>query len=198
MRVDVIGPAVLPEPRRIALGQVLRESEQNQWVEVEGKATWVRPQSEVLQMELSAGAGRMRVEVADGSGWSAALLLNRRVRATGFCQSAHTTDGQSVAGILLVPGAKEIAVIGQPELAGSTGTNGRTLPVLATAGEVHGLKSEEAQRGYSVKVRGVVTCVLPEHQAVTIQDATRGLYVVDGATNRTGPPKSGSCWKSKA
>ena len=73
----------------------------------------------------------------------------------------------------------------------STGCRPGTLPVLTTAGEVHRLKREEAQRGYPVKIRGVVTCVLPEHQAFTIQDATRGIYVVDSSESRSVPPRIG-------
>jgi hypothetical protein len=123
-----------------------------------------------------------------------ATLLNTRIRATGFCRSVHTVDGQSVAGILLVPSRREIELLEQPsdpqqDITIATNANGR--PALTTAGAVHRLKREEAQRAYPVQLRGVVTCVLPEHQAFTIQDATRGLYVVDFSPNRPDPPLPG-------
>ena len=98
LRLEVIGEATLPAPRRIAIGQTLGEGEHGQWVEVEGKVIFVREHPDGLQMELGAGAGRMRVEVADSSKLAPAWLLNRRVRAKGFCQTAHTTDGQKIAG----------------------------------------------------------------------------------------------------
>src|SRR5262249_49209986 len=66
-----------------------------------------------------------------------------------------------------------------------------TLPLLTTASEVHRLKREEAQRGYPVKLRGTITSTLPEHQAFTIQDATRGLYIIDFSASRSDPPKIG-------
>ncbi|HSY43217.1 MAG TPA: ATP-binding protein, partial [Candidatus Acidoferrum sp.] len=50
---------------------------------------------------------------------------------------------------------------------------------------------EEAQRGYPVKIQGIITCVLPERQAFTIQDATRGIYVVDSSESRSVSPKIG-------
>jgi hypothetical protein len=121
-------------------------------------------------------------------------LLNERVRVTGICQGTYTADGEKVAGALLVPRGREVLLPGTPierEIAGSA-TNGPTaLPVLTTAVEVHRLKREEAQRGYPVKLRGVITCVLPEHQAFVIQDSTRGLYVEDFSASRPAPPQIG-------
>ena len=70
-------------------------------------------------------------------------------------------------------------------------TNATGLPLLVNAAEVHRLKREEAQRGYPVKIRGVITSVLPEHQAFTIQDSTRGIYVVDFSESRSDPPRIG-------
>jgi len=59
------------------------------------------------------------------------------------------------------------------------------------AAEIHRLKREEAQREYPVKIRGVITSVLPEHQAFTIQDSTRGIYVIDFSESRSDPPRIG-------
>jgi len=192
LRLEVIGSAAFPTPREIAIGQTLRDEEDGQWAEVEGKVTFVNEQSDGVKLELSAGADRMRVEIADGSGLPSTPLLNRRIRAAGFCQSADTVDGQKVPGVLLVPGGKDIQLLEtHQEAAGSASTNAGTLPVLTTAGEVHRLKREEAQRGYPVKIRGVVTCVVPERQAFVIQDSTRGLYVEDHSEVRSGPPQIG-------
>ncbi len=191
LRLEVTGQAAFPQPRQIAIGQSMREGEDSQWVEVEGKVTLARQQPDGWQLELSAGAGRMRVEVADGTGLSAALLLNNLIRATGVCQNTYPTDGHGVPGVLLVPSAKQILLTEAQGPAKDTRTDDGVLPVLTTAGEVHRLKREEAQRGYPVKIHGVVTCVLPEHQAVTMQDATRGIYVEDHSEIRSSPPQIG-------
>ncbi len=192
LRLEVIGRAEFPKPRQIVIGQTLRDGEEGQWAEVEGKVTFVNEQPDGVKLELSAGADRMRVEIADGSQLPATPLLNNRIRAVGFCQSANTTDGQKVPGVLLVPGGKEIELMeAHREAVENTSTNARTLPVLTTASEVHRLKREEAQRGYPVKIRGVVTCVLPERQAFVIQDSIRGLYVEDHSESRSGPPQIG-------
>ncbi len=70
-------------------------------------------------------------------------------------------------------------------------TNATGLPLLVSAAEIHRLKREEAQRGYPVEIRGVVTSVLPEHQAFTIQDSTRGIYVIDFSESRSDSPRIG-------
>jgi len=96
VRAEAIGQAEFPAPRRIAIGQTLHEDEEGQWAELEGKVTFVREQPDSLLLELSAGAGRVRVKVADPVGIPADTLLNNRIHATGFCQSAQTIDGQKV------------------------------------------------------------------------------------------------------
>ena len=74
----------------------------------------------------------------------------------------------------------------------------KTLPELTTVDEVLRLKPEEAQRGYPVNLRGVVTCVVQEHNAFIVQDEhPRGLcheYLADHGF----APNGASCWKSKA
>src|SRR5262245_19128170 len=59
----------------------------------------------------------------------------------------------------------------------STQSDSGNLPVLTTAEQVHRLTREEAGRGYRATLRGVVTCSLPDSEAVVIQDSTRGIYV---------------------
>ncbi|MGB8370692.1 MAG: ATP-binding protein [Limisphaerales bacterium] len=192
LRLEVIGRAEFPKPRQIVIGQTLRDGEDSQWAEVEGKVTFVNEQPDGVKLELSAGADRMRVEIADGSSLPSTPLLNNRIRAVGFCESAETSDGQKVPGVLLVPDGKRIELMeAHREAMGTMSTNAGALPVLTTAAEVHRLKREEAQRGYPVKIRGVVTCVLPERQAFVIQDSIRGLYVEDHSPTRSGPPQIG-------
>jgi signal transduction histidine kinase len=50
-------------------------------------------------------------------------------------------------------------------------------PVLTNAGQVHRLSRKEAAGGQHVLIRGVITCALPEFQAVVIQDFTGGIYI---------------------
>jgi signal transduction histidine kinase len=190
---EVTGSAAFPQPRRLLAGEMLREEEGGEWAAVEGKVIFFSEQHEGAKLELSSGTGRMWVEVAAGGpGLSPANLLNKYIRATGFSQAASTIDGQKVLVTLLVPGANQITVLEPSSPAvENPETNSGALPLLLSAAEVHRLKREEAQRGYPVKIRGVITSVLPEHQAFTIQDASRGLYVIDFSESRSDSPRIG-------
>jgi signal transduction histidine kinase len=192
LRLEMIGRTELPKPSRMIIGQTLSESGDYQRIEVEGKVAFVSERKDGWDLELISETGRLKLKVADGSGMSAERLLNNRVRVTGVCQSVYDAEGEKVGGILLVSGKREVQVIEPASPTSQMGDAGPgMLPVLTTASEVHQLNREEAQRGYPVKIQGVVTCVLPERQAFIIQDATRGLYVVDSSESRSIPPKIG-------
>ena len=191
LKLEVVGSTNLPMPRPMDIGQVLNEDKEYQRVEVEGKITFVSERENEWELELVSETGRLRLEVTDGSGLSATNLLNSRVQAIGLCQSAYNADGEKVGGVLLLSDKNAIEVIGTGASAASKGSGTENLPVLTSASEIHLLSRDEAQRGYPVKIQGVITCVLPERQAFIIQDATRGIYVVDSSESRSVPPKIG-------
>ena len=63
-------------------------------------------------------------------------------------------------------------------------TNFGALSLLTSVDEIRPLKREQAARGYPVRLRGVVTCVVQYQNGFVIQDETHGIYVVNsGATN---------------
>ncbi len=66
-------------------------------------------------------------------------------------------------------------------VAGMDRTTTGALPELTTVDEVLRLKPEEAQRGYPVNIRGVVTCVVQEHNAFIVQDATHAVFVISAS-----------------
>jgi signal transduction histidine kinase len=192
LQLKILGSAAFPASRSVSPGQKLAANDTSRWGEVEGKVTFLSADSEGLKLELCAGSGCVRVEVANAAGLSSAQLLNRRVRATGYCQSNRTADSREVLGVLLVPGRQQIILLDSlPASTESASTNAGGLPFLVTAAEIHGLVREEAQRGYPVRIGGVITCVLPDQQAFTLQDSTRGVYVIDFSQSRSDPPRIG-------
>jgi len=70
---------------------------------------------------------------------------------------------------------------------GATNINDGSLPVLTKVDEILQMKREEAGRGYPVKIKGVVTCEVEEHNAFIIQDTTRAVFVVDSPLAGTLP-----------
>jgi signal transduction histidine kinase len=185
----VLGESKFPKPQAAVIGEI---GNPGKWVALEGKVTFASEQPQGLSLELSARTGRIEVKIPAGSGLAASMLKNRNIRATGFCEGALTIEGQRVVGILMVPSSHEIEIITPDRReAGMDSTNSEELPLLVNASDVHHLKREEAQRGYPVRIQGVVTSVLPEHQAFTVQDSTRGIYVVDFSKSRSQPPDIG-------
>ena len=191
--VEISGNAGLPAPRKMIIGETLSQDvhyQRYQRVEVEGKVTFISERNDGWRLELTSDTGSLDLQLADGTGLSAADLLNKRVSVLGVCQSAYDVDGEQVSGVLLVSDKSDIQII-EPDGLAVTNARSGGLPVLTTASEVHLLDREEAQRGYPVKIQGVVTCVFPERQAFTIQDSTRGVYVVDSSESRSVSPKIG-------
>ena len=188
LRLSVIGNAKFPPPGTLVPGEMRPTSPVCEWAQVEGLVTFASRRGPEWELELSAGTGDLHLEMPAEDGWSPTALLNARVRATGVAQSVLTADGLRIIGRLLVPDPSRLELL---ELDRTAGGNTNSLPQLTTCAQVHRLKREEAQRGYPVKLRGVVTSVLPEHQAFTLQDATRGLYAVDYAASRSAPPQIG-------
>ncbi len=192
VKVTVLGTNALPAPRKILPGQFLAADEEIFWAETEGRVTLVRPGSTGAQLELSAGAARVELELAERAVPATDQLMGRRIRAVGVCLSAVTTDGQRVPAKLLIAGTNQLAFLPSAQRERVDERDRSTeFPTLTTAVAVHKLKREEAQRGYPVRLVGVVTCVLPEHQAFTMQDSTRGIYVVDMTSAGHGPPSVG-------
>ncbi|HWC58129.1 MAG TPA: ATP-binding protein [Verrucomicrobiae bacterium] len=189
MQLTTIGPATFPRPTPLLIGQPLAEND-NRWAQVEGKVTFASEEPDILKLEVTSETGRMVVEVAEKSGLSPARLLNRRIRITGFAKGVFTEDGRKVLGMLLAPNAQAIQVM-EPLPTDSVVADTNQLPLLVSAADVHRLKREEAQRGYPVRIRGVITSVMPEDQAFTIQDSTRGIYVVDHSESRPDAPRIG-------
>jgi signal transduction histidine kinase len=189
LRLEVIGTVELPTPRPVVIGQVLNEYQAYERVRVEGNITFVSEGKNGWDLELSSETGRLQLHVADASGLSATDLLNSQVEVVGLCQTTYEADGQKADGSLLVSDARAIKILKAkgPALTAAS----EALPVLTTAAQVHELSRDEAQRGYPVKIRGIITCVLPERQAFTIQDTTRGIYVVDSSESRSVSPKIG-------
>jgi len=192
--LELIGTGQFPEPWPLAIGQVWSGYQSGAWATLEGRILRLKPAADGLAVELGAGPSRAWVEIADNSTQPAFLRPGARVRVTGFCQAVTTSEGARVAGTVLVPAFEHVQPLGPPSEQDVLRTNALAdsgVSLLTKAAEVHRLSRDQAERGYPVRVRGVVTSVLPEHQAFTLQDSTRGLYVEDHSPERSRAPQVG-------
>ncbi|HEY3760203.1 MAG TPA: ATP-binding protein [Verrucomicrobiae bacterium] len=55
------------------------------------------------------------------------------------------------------------------------------IRLLTTGDEILRLSPAQAQRGYPVNLRGVVTCVVQEHNAFIVQDETHAVFIVNAS-----------------
>ena len=68
------------------------------------------------------------------------------------------------------------------------------LPVLTTAEQVKRLTRAQAQRGYPVRLRGVITHMRPWATTLVLQDATCGVFV-RGIRSVVQAPRQGEYWE---
>jgi signal transduction histidine kinase len=190
-RTERLGAGRWPEVVALLPGQPLHAAQERLWARLEGTVTAATPAGRGLRLELSGGAARVRVWMATADAGRGAAVIGRRVRVTGFCLGAELAEGARVPGLLLVPGDPWLEVVEEPSRQPHAEAADQPRPLLRTAGQVHRLKRAEAEERRPVRLRGVVTCVLPEHQAVTVQDATRGIYVEDHTGEGGGLPEVG-------
>ncbi len=203
--IEVTGTNAVPTPRAVAVRQGLSEGNGG-WSRVEGTVTFASEQHGRVDLELSSDTGRMRVEVADGSGISLPSLLRGRIRVTGVCLAARTPDGQTVAGALLAAGINQIQFwnasaaewSGQPPVAATavaavSGRNATHLPVLSQVDQIKRLTREQWRQGYPVRTRGVVTTAL--HGGFFIEDSTWSIYVRWRPPTDLDAPRVGDYWE---
>jgi len=106
----------------------------------------------------------------------AVLLLNLVLGTVLFAADSMATNAAGSKSVIDYWGDDPEATA---EMRGTVTNDARTLPELTTVDEVLRLKPEEAQRGYPVNLRGVVTCVVQEHNAFIVQDETHAVFVMN-------------------
>ncbi|HEY1790059.1 MAG TPA: ATP-binding protein [Verrucomicrobiae bacterium] len=201
--IQVTGTNALPAPAPIIMHQSLGADQDDRWSEAEGTVTFAGEDDGMLDLELTSDAGQMRVSVADSTGAAPQYLLKHEVRATGISLSTYTTEGQRVAGTLVTPGMDQIQVLDEPEpasgqraisISGSTNSPGAAaLPVLATVEQIKQLNRHEWDRGYPVKLRGVITAVLDS--GFFIHDASGSIYARWHPPTDPEVPRVGDFWE---
>ena len=172
-QLEVIGSGPPPVARTVVISQALSEVEERRWSEVEGTVTFVTEHPdgyELYELELSSGSGRMRVIVPGDSGDAPLFLLNSQVRAKGICRSTYTSEGQKVAGAIVVAGWKQIEVL---QVAAEHWTATPLVPISSLlSANPHGANDA------IVRVQGKFRLATPD-QPLLVEDQT-GQIPVEG------------------
>jgi hypothetical protein len=131
MRLTVLDEAGFAAPSPAGLIQAA-SGHPGTWVTAEGRVTQVREDAGGFEMELPAGTGLLEVELGEALPSSSTSLLNHWIRAAGFCRKVFTVGGQTQASTLLVPSAKEIALIETPLASRANAANGTETALTTT------------------------------------------------------------------
>jgi hypothetical protein len=110
LRASILGAGILPTPQPIFPGQLLAKHPDGLWAGAEGTVSQVKESSQGAALELTAGMGRIWLQVMDGNSDSLGVLLKSRVRVAGIYQTAFTADGQSYP-FLLVPDLTQMTIL---------------------------------------------------------------------------------------
>jgi len=97
--------------RQLVPGQILPPGDAPQWSVTEGIATFIRKDSGLWEIELTANSGSIQIECPDALDECTALLSQSRIRAAGISETLLTSDGRVAAGKLVVPGFDQIELV---------------------------------------------------------------------------------------
>ena len=135
-----------------------------------------------IAIGIRSGSGHFRISVL----FATAILLNIVLAMTIAAAGSTATNAAGLKPGMDYWGDDQAT----PVVGGNVKNDIGTLPELTTVDEVLRLKPGEAERGYPVDLRGVVTCVVQEHNAFIVQDETRAVFVINAAPT-TALPKRG-------
>ena len=132
-----------------------------------------------LRVETAGGVFQARINVLGPAPID--RFVDSRVRIRGVADTMFSTTGQAIRVQVLVSDIKDIEVIGASvSPSASTHAQPVTLTVLRTVSEIRGLSPAEARRGHPIHLRAVVTTIDGVDGNAFIQDATAGIYMVNG------------------
>ena len=181
-RVEVIEdhePPKHEEPRQLTLGQQLSSEDEYAWMSAQGLLSFARRTDQGWDAEIRSESGRLTLCIEGAADLRLEAFLGRPVRVTGYCQHALNTEGDRVAGLLLVPSPSNVRI--EEGLGSPPEIRGKAVPadppLLTSASQVRDLRPLEAARSYPVRLRGIITQRFGLSRGV-IQDATSGIYFI--------------------
>jgi signal transduction histidine kinase len=198
LRLTKLGQMNFPKPRPIFAGRFATPELEWQWVQIEGIVTRVRKIYQGTGIELASGSERVQLKVMGGDYNSMKKLLLARVRVTGIYQIAFDIDGLAVPS-LLIPDSSGVASIpndatpwsGHP-ISHKINDASTALPWLTNAIQVKSLTRTEAQRGYPVRIQGVITA--RSGSDFVIQDSTWSVFCYWNGSDKD-LPEIGDYWE---
>ena len=172
-RVVVVGHTNLPAPKSVSYEDLVRGSEDSQWVEIAGLVRAVfaetREPTNGVNLEIAVGGDRFTAFVPGLTESNLAGLVDSEVRVRGVCSTRFNRQRQLFSIRFLVPFADDI-VAERPAAGDPMNQPARSI------GSLLRFTVQPATYGRRVKVAGTVTLYQPG-SALFVQDKENGLYV---------------------
>jgi len=108
LQVNTAGQVALPEAQPVTAVSPLVENQEYRWSEIEGTISSVNRLQNALDLEVFTESGRVRVKVAENSGYSFTLVPQNRIKAVGVCRNTRSLDGNIVPGEFFVQSGNDI------------------------------------------------------------------------------------------
>jgi signal transduction histidine kinase len=165
-RIELLGDAPLPEPRRISESELFSPSLDSQWVEVPALVTGVENDNESKSLVVEVYGQKLKAELPfnEYSAERSAVLMQRPVRLQGIAATVFNTERQMTGRNFYIPSYDQII----PTDSITTGSN---APLRA----VNRLLRNDDNEQTLVRVEGIVTQT--DRNNIYLRDATGSLQV---------------------
>ena len=171
-----LGPANLPAPAKVTLGDLADGHWDAHWVEMEGVVRRVHDEWGHLTLSVTTPQGRFKAVIPNtGKQPPPIHLIDALVSVCGACSSEINARGQFSGVTLSVPGVEHIRI---QDAAPTDPFAIHSIPIETVA-----TFDPERLAGRRVKVSGVVTLTIAG-QGFFLQDASGGLRVSTQQTNQ--------------
>jgi signal transduction histidine kinase/ActR/RegA family two-component response regulator len=121
---------------------------------------------------VDTGEGKVRLIALATLQASIVGLASRRVRVQGIAHAVRNVQGDVIRSEIWIKEPGDL-VGEEPNTAGAA----PELRVLRSVAAIRALPPRQAGRGYPVRLRGVITFVIPFRQVGTFQDSTGGIFI---------------------
>ena len=109
-RIRILGPGVLPAPRKVSIEEISSGEEDSQWVEGEGVVHAAAIEDKLLVLNVFMGGQRMRIRILSFPPSAVGELVGSRLRFRGACGATFNHKRQLTGLLVYLQDFKDVQV----------------------------------------------------------------------------------------
>jgi signal transduction histidine kinase/CheY-like chemotaxis protein len=176
--VRVLGPGVLPTPRKVSIDEMASGHEDSQWIESEGIVHAAAIDDRRLILDVFAGGRHATVKIMNFPTAATGTLIDSRIRFRGACGGTFNAKRQLTGIVVYVSEFRDLAV------AETSGAGLAEFPLRRANSLLR--FSPGSFTDQRVRVRGVVTFQRPG-RAIFLRDGEQDLMALSHQKLRVNP-----------